>query len=190
MNVALYDFICLKELETRQEQVYIYSYSYIQLYSIWSIYICVCVCVCIASVLGFPSSSTGKESTCNAGDLGLIPGLGRSPGEENGRLYYIFFFLSIFSVLFCFFHFFLLIQVTSQCYLTTPIQLIPFYLFYLIIIKYITCLYFILLTIMHIQFLQQLLSKKEKETYNDTVFVSTCIINFLGVFVYLFLMQL
>ena len=33
---------------------------------------------------GFPGSSAGKESTCNAGDLGLIPGLGRSPGEGNG----------------------------------------------------------------------------------------------------------
>ena len=31
----------------------------------------------------FPGSSDGKESACNAGDLGLIPGLGRSPGEEN-----------------------------------------------------------------------------------------------------------
>ena len=34
--------------------------------------------------LGFPCGSAGKESTCNAGDLGLIPGLGRPPGEENG----------------------------------------------------------------------------------------------------------
>ena len=33
---------------------------------------------------GFPSSSAGKESTCNVGDLGSIPGLGRSPGEGNG----------------------------------------------------------------------------------------------------------
>ena len=33
---------------------------------------------------GFPRGSDGKETTCNAGDLGLIPGLGRSPGEENG----------------------------------------------------------------------------------------------------------
>ena len=31
--------------------------------------------------LGFPGGSAGKESTCNAGDLGSIPGLGRSPGE-------------------------------------------------------------------------------------------------------------
>ena len=30
-----------------------------------------------------PSGSAVKESTCNAGDLGLIPGLGRSPGEGN-----------------------------------------------------------------------------------------------------------
>ena len=34
--------------------------------------------------VGFPGGSAGKESTCNAGDLGLIPGLGRSPGEGKG----------------------------------------------------------------------------------------------------------
>ena len=33
---------------------------------------------------GFPGSSAGKESTCNAGDLGLILGLGRSPGKVIG----------------------------------------------------------------------------------------------------------
>ena len=33
-------------------------------------------------IRGFPSGSDGKESTCNAGDLGLIVGLGSSPGEE------------------------------------------------------------------------------------------------------------
>jgi len=33
--------------------------------------------------LGFPGGSAGKESTCNAGDLGSIPGLGRYPGEGN-----------------------------------------------------------------------------------------------------------
>ena len=32
----------------------------------------------------FPPSSVGKESTCNVEDLGLIPGLGRSPGEGKG----------------------------------------------------------------------------------------------------------
>ena len=35
--------------------------------------------------LGFPDGSDGKESAYNAGDLGSIPGLGRSPGEENGN---------------------------------------------------------------------------------------------------------
>ena len=37
-------------------------------------------------VMGFPRGSGGKESTCNVGDLGLIPGLERSPGERNGSL--------------------------------------------------------------------------------------------------------
>ena len=34
--------------------------------------------------MGFPGGSAGKESACNAGDLGSIPGLGRSPGEGRG----------------------------------------------------------------------------------------------------------
>ena len=33
---------------------------------------------------GFPYGSASKESACNTGDLGLIPGLERCPGEENG----------------------------------------------------------------------------------------------------------
>ena len=38
----------------------------------------------LALVNGFPDSSVGKESTCNAGDLGSIPGPGRSTGEGIG----------------------------------------------------------------------------------------------------------
>ena len=34
--------------------------------------------------MGFPGGSAGKESACSAGDLGLIPGLGRWPGEGKG----------------------------------------------------------------------------------------------------------
>jgi len=34
---------------------------------------------------GFPGGSDDKELSCNAGDLGLIPGLGRSPEEGNGN---------------------------------------------------------------------------------------------------------
>ena len=36
--------------------------------------------------VGFPGGSYGKDSTYNAGDLGLMPGSGRSPGEGNGYL--------------------------------------------------------------------------------------------------------
>ena len=35
--------------------------------------------------MGFLGGSESKESTCNAGDLGSIPGLGRSPGEGHGN---------------------------------------------------------------------------------------------------------
>ena len=35
--------------------------------------------------MGFPGGSDGKESTYNVGDLGLIPGLGRSPGGGHGN---------------------------------------------------------------------------------------------------------
>jgi len=35
--------------------------------------------------MGFPHSTVGKESACNAGDLGLIPGLGKSSAEGNGN---------------------------------------------------------------------------------------------------------
>ena len=46
------------------------------------------MCVYIYNILpywGFPHSSVGKESACNTGDPGSIPGLGRSPGEGNGN---------------------------------------------------------------------------------------------------------
>ena len=35
--------------------------------------------------MGFPGGSDGKESSCNVGDLGLIPGWGKSPGEGHGN---------------------------------------------------------------------------------------------------------
>ena len=37
-------------------------------------------------LLDFPGGSHSKVSACNVGDLGSIPGLGRSPGEGNGNL--------------------------------------------------------------------------------------------------------
>ena len=36
--------------------------------------------------MGFPGGSTGKESACNAGHTGLVPGIGRPDGEGNGNL--------------------------------------------------------------------------------------------------------
>ena len=39
----------------------------------------------LATKQGFPGGSDGKASACNAGDPGLIPGSGRSPGEGNGN---------------------------------------------------------------------------------------------------------
>ena len=44
------------------------------------------LCWLLQIPLGFPDSSVGKESACNAGDPGLIPGLGRSAGEGRDRL--------------------------------------------------------------------------------------------------------
>ena len=38
----------------------------------------------LGPISGFPDSSVGKESICNAGHLGSISGLGRSPGEGKG----------------------------------------------------------------------------------------------------------
>ena len=43
--------------------------------------------------MGIPGGSDGKESACNAGDMGSIPGLGRSPREGNGYPIQLFFCL-------------------------------------------------------------------------------------------------
>ena len=65
----------------------IFNFSNIQ-----SVFICLFTwrasCLCIPShlVRSFSGGSFGKESACNAGDLGLIPGLGSSPGEGKGNL--------------------------------------------------------------------------------------------------------
>ena len=37
------------------------------------------------TIFSFPGGSDSKESACNAGDLGVTPGSGRSPGEGNGK---------------------------------------------------------------------------------------------------------
>ena len=49
----------------------------------------ICICLFLKLILleysCFPGGSDGKESACNAGDPGLIPGSEISPGEENGN---------------------------------------------------------------------------------------------------------
>ena len=63
------------------------------LYAIYIIYTVILIYIIAYYVLlyyytlyiyGFPGGSAGKEFACNAGDPGLIPGLGRSLGEGNG----------------------------------------------------------------------------------------------------------
>ena len=58
----------------------------------WSIYLALQVCVIVFTIsfrlsshIWFPGGSDGKKSACSAGDLTLIPGLGRCPGERNGN---------------------------------------------------------------------------------------------------------
>ena len=51
-----------------------------QIYAIWDFYY-----MQLNRILGFPGGSDSKESTCNAGDLGSIPGSRRSAGEGNGN---------------------------------------------------------------------------------------------------------
>ena len=53
------------------------------IHMMWDIFLGACL-PSILSSLGFTCGSAGKESACNEGDLSLIPGLGRSPGEGKG----------------------------------------------------------------------------------------------------------
>ena len=46
--------------------------------------LCTLLLLLLFLLVGFPCGSAGKEFACNAGDLGSIPGLGRSPGEGIG----------------------------------------------------------------------------------------------------------
>ena len=43
------------------------------------------ICIALLTIWGFPGDSDGKESACDAGDLGSVPGLGRSPGGGHGN---------------------------------------------------------------------------------------------------------
>ena len=61
--------------------LYIYTILYTSVVYVYTtLYVCVYICI------HFPDGSDSKESACNPGDLGLIPGLGRSPGEGKDYL--------------------------------------------------------------------------------------------------------
>ena len=67
----------------------IHSCTHIQLYTqICTYYIYTYTCICthvFIHIQGFPGDSEVKDPPANAGDMGLIPGLGRSPGGGNGN---------------------------------------------------------------------------------------------------------
>ena len=65
--------------------IIIFSCSLISLSSVFSENLLRTIKDYIFFWLGFPGGSEYKASACNAGDLGLIPGWGRSPGEGNGN---------------------------------------------------------------------------------------------------------
>ena len=67
-----------KILRTGSRHVYVNIYIYIYIYIYIFIYIHIYIYY-INWLLGFPGGSDGKESACNVGDLGLTPGLERSP---------------------------------------------------------------------------------------------------------------
>ena len=61
-------------------------------------------CMFLLFIRDFPGGSAGKESACNVGDLGLIPGLGRSPREGKGYpLQYLCLLCYVYSKYFIFF---------------------------------------------------------------------------------------
>jgi len=62
----------------------IYLISEIAFLLKFKVHLNILFCCNTLQIVGFPGGSTGKESTCNVGDLDFIPGLGRSPGEGKG----------------------------------------------------------------------------------------------------------
>ena len=64
--------------------IYIYIYTIYVIICIYGIYGINMYVIYMSYILIFPSGSDGKESACNAGDPGLLPVSGRSPGEGNG----------------------------------------------------------------------------------------------------------
>ena len=89
--MTCHSYICEAEEQGHEPSVYVLlSYLCIMLYCLRGKNFCFMIFFVVLYALqsydpmGFPGGSDGKESACHAVDLGLIPGLGRSPGEGNG----------------------------------------------------------------------------------------------------------
>ena len=67
------------DVEPVDRECWMYIYLLLGTFQIWILILYV-----VSHWMGFPCGSTGKESTCNVGHLGSIPGLGRSSEEGNG----------------------------------------------------------------------------------------------------------
>ena len=65
------------------QQIYIYQSCFLLTYWIYLL-VLIAFVWSVSGFLDFPGGSDSKESACNAGDPGSVPGLGRSPGEGNG----------------------------------------------------------------------------------------------------------
>ena len=63
----------------------LYIYKYVTLITYGLIYMCSLIYMLVHCHMGFPGGSVIKNPPANAGDVGSIPGLGRSPGRGNGN---------------------------------------------------------------------------------------------------------
>ena len=76
-------FMCL--LAIRMNSLYVWENDPLSISSYTNIFSQSVGCFFILSMVSFPGGSEGEESACNTGDLGSIPGSGRSPEEGNGN---------------------------------------------------------------------------------------------------------
>ena len=79
----LYSYLPTPGARSNFSKIVIHNSLFVLIYLILFL-LCLIDLILLYSILGFPCGSAGKESTCNAGNLVSIPGLGRSPGEGKG----------------------------------------------------------------------------------------------------------
>ena len=86
MHIGIYEKIYIVTIiYTQVLYIYIWTHTIFYIHKILYIHIIYNIYIHIYIYMGFPGGSVRKESICSAGDLGSIPGLGRSPGEGHGN---------------------------------------------------------------------------------------------------------